>query len=70
MDTPKGKPISEAEVLEVPATVDDDREPTKEELLEDLRIALRDVMAGKKMMPARESIEALEKRIYGDADKG
>ncbi|MCY3780787.1 MAG: hypothetical protein OXG78_10805 [Chloroflexi bacterium] len=49
---------------------DDDREPTKEELLEDLRIALRDVMAGKKMMPARESLEAMRRRIYGDADHG
>lgn len=70
METPKAKSISEAEVLEVPASEDDDREPTKEELLEDLRIALRDVMAGKKMMPARESIEALRQRIYGNANDG
>jgi len=47
---------------------DDDREPTKEELLEDLRVALRDVLAGYEGMPALESLEALEKRIYGDAD--
>ncbi len=49
---------------------DDDREPTKEEIMDDLRIALRDVIAGKEMMPALESLEALEKRIYGDANDG
>ncbi len=46
---------------------DDDREPTKEEILEDIRIGLRQVLAGEEGMPAREAIEALRKRIYGDA---
>ena len=44
------------------------REPTKEELLEDLRIALRDVLAGEEGIPALEGLAAIEKRIYGDAD--
>ena len=46
---------------------DDDREPTKEEILEDIRIGLRKVLAGKEGMPAREALEALRKRIYDDA---
>lgn len=68
MDTPKVKSISADEAVE--SAADDDREPTKEEELEDLRTALRDVLAGKEMMPARESIEALRQRIYGDANDG
>ncbi|MCY4539193.1 MAG: hypothetical protein OXE52_13310 [Chloroflexi bacterium] len=47
---------------------DDDREPTKEELLADLRIALRDAIAGEEGIPAREGLEAIRRRIYGDAD--
>ncbi|MDE2821435.1 MAG: hypothetical protein OXN94_10345 [Chloroflexota bacterium] len=47
---------------------DDDREPTKEELLEDLRVALRDVLAGYEGIPARDGIEAIRRKIYGDAD--
>ena len=38
---------------------DEFREPTKEEILEDLRIALRDAIAGKKGMPAQEFLEEL-----------
>ncbi len=54
-----------------PAAAEDDyREPTKEELLEDLRIALRDAIAGEEGIPAREAIEAMRKRIYGDAHHG
>ncbi len=47
---------------------DDDREPTKEEILEDIRIALRDTLSGEEGIPAREGIEAIRRRIYGDAD--
>lgn len=47
---------------------DDDREPTKEEIMEDIRQGLRDVMAGVEGMPALEALDALEKRVYGDAD--
>ena len=46
MDTPKLKSITVDEIKEVSAPEDDHREPTKEELLEDLRIALRDALAG------------------------
>ena len=48
--------------------IDDLREPTKEELLEDLRVALKDTIAGDEGLPAREAIEAMRKRIYGDSD--
>jgi hypothetical protein len=47
---------------------DDLREPTKEEILEDLRIALRDAITGKKGIPAREGLEAMRQRIYDDAE--
>ncbi len=66
MDTPKVKSASAAEAIE--SAADDDREPTKEEILEDLRIALRDTLAGKEAIPAREGLEAIRRRIYGDAD--
>ncbi len=49
---------------------DDDREPTKEELLEDLRVALRDTLAGVEGIPAREGLEAMRRRIYDDANHG
>ncbi len=50
------------------APLDADREPTKEEIMDDIRQGLRDIKAGKKMMPALEALDALEKRIYGNAD--
>ncbi len=46
---------------------DDMREPTKEEIMEDIRLGIREARAGKGM-PARESLKALVQRIYGDAD--
>ena len=49
---------------------EDDREPTKEEIMDDIRQGLRDVLAGEEGIPALEAVEALEKRIYGDADDG
>ncbi len=49
-----------------PALVDDeDREPTKEEIMEDIRIGIIQAKAGEGL-PARESLQALLKRIYGD----
>lgn len=66
MDGPKLKPAPQETV----GADDASREPTKEELLEDLRIALRDVMAGVEGMPAREAIEALQQRVYGDGHEG
>ncbi len=47
---------------------EDDREPTKEEIMDDIRQGLRDVLAGEEGIPAREGIEAIRRRIYGDAD--
>ena len=47
---------------------DDDREPTKEEIMDDIRQGLRDLKAGYAGMPALESLDALENTIYGDAD--
>jgi len=64
MDGPNLKLASQETVL----TDDADREPTKEEILDDIRQGLRDVMAGEEGMPAREAIEALRHRVYGDAD--
>ena len=64
MDGPKLKPRQ----LETAAVDDDDREPTKEEIMEDIRQGLRDVLAGEEGMPALEALDALEKRVYGDAD--
>ena len=66
MNGPKVKSVPADEAIAAVAD-DDDREPTKEEIMEDLRIALRDAISGKKGMPARESIEAIRQRIYGDA---
>ncbi len=66
MDTPKVKSATAEAAIE--SAADDDREPTKEEILEDLRIGLRQVLAGEEGMPALEAIDALEKRIYGDGD--
>lgn len=38
---------------------DDDREPTKEDIMEDIRQGLRDAIAGKNGMPAHEFLEEL-----------
>ena len=46
---------------------EDDREPTKEEILEDIRIGIIQAKAGLGR-PALESLEELRREIYGDAD--
>ncbi len=67
MDTPKVKSVSAAEAIE--SATDDDREPTKEEILEDLRIRIGIIQAKAGLgRPARESLEELRREIYGDAD--
>jgi len=66
MDGPKAKSAPADEAIAVAA--DDDREPTKEEIMDDIRQGLRDVLAGEQGMPALEALEALEKRVYGNAD--
>ena len=68
MEPPKLKSDVTDDSIKDSAVENDDREPTKEELLEDLRIGLRQAIAGEGM-PARESIEALRQRIYRDADR-
>ena len=64
MDGPKLKPAAPEDIV----ADDDDREPTKEEIMDDIRQGLRDVLAGEEGMPALEALEALEKRVYGNAD--
>ena len=70
METPKPKLKSYSKEVPLGAEADEDREPTKEEIMEDLRIALRDVKAGVEGMPAREAIKALKHRVYGDGHEG
>ena len=67
MKGPKVKSVAADEAIAAVAD-DDDREPTKEEIMEDLRVALRDTIAGKKGIPAREGLAAIRRRIYGDAE--
>ena len=70
METPKLKPVPADDVAKDPLAENDDREPTKEEIMDDIRQGLRDVMAGVEGMPAREAIEALQRRVYGDGHEG
>ena len=62
MDGPNLKPAP----LETVAADDDDREPTKEEIMEDIRQGLRDIKAGFEGQDALESLEELRREIYGD----
>ena len=64
MDGPKLNTAPQETVL----ADDADREPTKEEIMNDIRQGLRDVLAGEEGLPAREAIEALQQRVYGDAN--
>ena len=65
MDGPKLKPAP----LETVVADDDDREPTKEEIMEDLRIALRDAIAGYSGQDAMEFLDELEREAMVDADE-
>ena len=47
---------------------DDLREPTKEEILEDIRIGLRDVLAGQRGQDAMEFLDELEREAMVDAN--
>ncbi len=68
METPQSET---APAKQPPAATENDdlREPTKEELLKDLRIALRDVIAGYKGQDAMEFLDELEGEAMGDADE-
>ena len=65
MDGPKLKPAP----LETVVADDDDREPTKEEIMEDIRECLRDVMAGYRGQDAMEFLDELEREAMVDADE-
>ena len=56
-------------LTEVPSASaeDEDRAPTREEIMEDIRIGIIQAKAGFGR-PARESLEELRREIYGDAD--
>ncbi|MCY3798639.1 MAG: hypothetical protein OXG84_12580 [Chloroflexi bacterium] len=64
MDGPKLKPAPPEDIVDV----DDDREPTKEEIMDDIRQGLRDVLAGYEGQDAMESLEELRREIYGETD--
>ena len=65
MDGPKLK----AAPLDTVVADDDDREPTKEEIMEDIRQGLRDVLAGKRGRPAREVLDEIDREAMVDADE-
>ena len=68
MDTPKVKAVPAKETAEVAAPDDEYREPTKEELMQELRQALREVKAGYKGQDAMEFLDELEREAMLDAD--
>ncbi len=57
-------------VVQDPPAIDDDdlREPTKEEIMEDIRQGLRDMKAGFIGQDAMEFLEELEREAMADAD--
>ena len=56
-------------VQDPPALDEDDlREPTKEEILEDLRIGLRDAIAGLEGRPATEVLDEIDRELAEDAN--
>ncbi|MDE2855881.1 MAG: hypothetical protein OXN88_17045 [Chloroflexota bacterium] len=65
MDGPKLKPAP-LENVEADAG---DREPTKEEIMEDIRQGLRDVLAGYEGQDAMEFLDELEREAMVDADE-
>ena len=68
MDTPKVKSTSADEAVGSVAD-DDDREPTKGEIMDDIRQGLRDVLAGYEGRDAMEFLEELEREAMVDADE-
>ena len=69
METPKLKPVPADDVAKDPLAEDDDREPTKEEIMDDIRQGIIQAKAGQGR-PALESLEELRREIYGDANAG
>ncbi len=68
METPK--PKLKLQRKDAPRQVVDGeyREPTKEEIMDDIRQGLRDMKAGYEGQDAREMLKELRQEIYGDAD--
>ena len=64
MNGPKLKPVAPEEIV----AEDHDRDPTKEEIMDDIRQGIRDMLAGYEGQDAFESLEELRREIYGDTD--
>ena len=67
METPKLKPVRADEDIKDALAEDDDREPTKEEIMDDIRQGLRDVMAGYEGQDAMEFLDELRQELYGNS---
>ena len=65
----KTEPELYAVDIECDVEIDDDDEPTTEELVEMLRESLEDVKAGR-TRPAREFLRELREMLAADADHG
>ena len=65
MDGPKLKPATQESIV----ADDTDREPTKEEIMDDIRQGIIQAKAGQGR-PALEALEELRREIYGDANAG
>ena len=68
MNGPKVKSVPADETIAA-VPDDDEREPTKEEIIKDLRTALRDAMAGYRGQDAMEFLDELEREVMVDADE-
>ena len=64
MDGPKLKPPQ----LETAAVDDDDREPAKVEIMEDIRQGLREIKAGFEGQDAMDFLDELERESIVDAE--
>ncbi len=69
METPKLKPVPADDVAKDPLAEDHDREPTKEEIMDDIRQGLRDMKAGYEGQDAMEFLDELEREAMVDADE-
>ena len=67
MEPPKLK--SRAKDVPLETEADEYDEPTKEEIMEDIRQGLRDVMAGYEGQDAMEFLDELEREAMVDADE-
>lgn len=65
MNGPKLKPAAPEEIV----AEDHDREPTKEEIMDDIRQGIRDMFAGYEGQDAMEFLDELEAEAMVDADQ-